>query len=250
MDQQGIESSKNSNEIAQFEIDELFDDMHFKPVTQGLGFHHEEKKKAFKKAVTVTRGISPAISNSSNQISNLGISNPDIQKHISSSPNSREELNAFYGASKTSHEETVNVVEALEPVIELELATKLSQFGAWLIDLLLISSTVLFTTVMLALVSGIKIQILMKLVSANDMFIFSGSLFVIFYLLYFTILDLATSPGKSLMGIYLVKEDSSNVRVINTFSRSLITLISAITLGLPCLIDFQGKLSDSKVVKL
>ena len=248
MNQHSIESSKSSNEIAQFEIDDLFDEMDFKPVTEGLGFHHEETKKSFTKSAIVPRNVSGVSIASSNQVSNLGISNPDIQKHISNNANSREELNAFYSATKSNEIDNVQKVDIVKEVVELVVASKLLQFVAWSIDLLLISSTVLFTTVMLAFVSGIEIQVLIKLVSMKEMLFFTGSLFIIFYLLYFTILDLATSPGKSLLGIYLIKEDNTNVRVINTFLRSLVTLLSMITLGLPSLIDFQGKLSDSKVV--
>jgi len=51
------------------------------------------------------------------------------------------------------------------------------------------------------------------------------------------------------MGIRLLKTDNTNVSVKNTFTRALVSLLSVVALFLPMLLDFQGRLSDTKVVK-
>ena len=95
----------------------------------------------------------------------------------------------------------------------------------------------------------IQFQILSRLISTQDLIVFTSSIFSIYYLLYFTILDLSTSPGKTIMGIRLLRTDNKNVAVKNTFIRALISLVSSVALFLPMLLDFQGRLSDTKVVK-
>jgi hypothetical protein len=79
--------------------------------------------------------------------------------------------------------------------------------------------------------------------------LFGASSFSIFYLSYFSILDLQSTPGKSLLNLHLLRENNKEVSLRDSFFRSVITLLSFVTLGLPCLIDFQGKLTDTKVVE-
>ena len=67
--------------------------------------------------------------------------------------------------------------------------------------------------------------------------------------MYFSILDLSNSPGKTILGIRLVKSDDTQVSAKQTFTRALITLLSGVALFLPTLLDFQGRLSETKVVK-
>jgi uncharacterized RDD family membrane protein YckC len=62
------------------------------------------------------------------------------------------------------------------------------------------------------------------------------------------VLDLTGSPGKTIMGIRLLKLDNKEVTVKNTFTRSAVSLLSFIALFLPMVIDFQGRLSDTKTV--
>ena len=51
------------------------------------------------------------------------------------------------------------------------------------------------------------------------------------------------------MGIRLLRTNDKNVEVKHTFTRALISLLSFVALFLPMVIDFQGRLSDTKVVK-
>jgi len=256
MEQQNL-NAKASDKNILFNMDELdFESMDFKPVTDGLGFHHEEKKSTIIKPSTALKQSNEiATQRARHQVSgvnsDLGISNPDNQREASAH---KSELSAFYGQTSTVAPQAKSTQVAqprkqAKKVVEVELAGKGLQLGAWLIDLILVSLFVIVTTVLLAAVSGIDFRVLAKLVTIQDLAFFTGSLFVLFYMLYFTVLDLATTPGKSLFGITLIKADNEDVRVSQTFTRALVTLISFLAIGLPCLIDFQGKLSDTKVVK-
>ena len=70
-----------------------------------------------------------------------------------------------------------------------------------------------------------------------------------YYLLYFTILDLIGSPGKNLVGIRLIRNDGGRLHFRHTFVRSIITILSSAVLFFPLLMDFQGKLTDTKIVR-
>jgi uncharacterized RDD family membrane protein YckC len=251
MEQQNINETASDKNIL-FNVDGLdLESMDFKPMTEGLGFHHEEKKtKIVKPSVAfknTTEISSPKTRHSVNGVtSNLGISNANNQREISAH---KSELAAFYGEETKVNQKVQKETKIEARTLVKEEAGKLQQFGAWVVDLLLISSIVAMTAALLAAVSGIDIRTLARLVTTNDLIFFTASLFCLFYMLYFTVLDLASTPGKSIFKLQLVKTNNKEVRVTQTFFRSIITLLSFLTIGLPSLIDFQGKLSDTKVVK-
>jgi len=78
-------------------------------------------------------------------------------------------------------------------------ASGVAQLSAWLIDVAMVVSFVALTAALLVAVSGIDYKIFAKIVSNYDLIIFSSSLFTIYYLMYFTILDLSNSPGKTFL---------------------------------------------------
>jgi uncharacterized RDD family membrane protein YckC len=224
----------------------------FKPMTKGLGFHQEQKRSTFAPAPkevkpfgAVARTNTPAKS----------VLNPLSGQTAAATTNHMPSgLEAFYGTKGTSGSQT-NVtekkldLEKLETKTTVKTASAFAQFFAWIIDVLVVTSFVAITGALLVFASGIQYKMFARLISNQDLITFSAAIFSIYYLLYFTILDLTASPGKTVMGIRLVKSDNSNVSVKNTFTRALISLLSSVALFLPMLLDFQGRLSDTKVVK-
>lgn len=240
-------STPKSNQPIQVNLDEFnLDEDSFKPMTKGLGFHHEQKKSSFKVAPKESKTFASA--KTQPMLNSLSTKNTKTiaTQHIPSG------LEAFYGTkaqAKSAEFFELEVEEKIDLKKNFIEASALSQFGAWIIDLLLIASFEIFTGALLILASGIEFKVLARLVSTQDLIAFSGAIFSIYYLLYFTILDLTASPGKTLFGIKLVKSDKGNVAVKNTFTRALVSLLSAVALFLPMLLDFQGRLSDTKLVK-
>lgn len=227
----------------------------FKPMTKGLGFHHEQKRSSFKPApkevkpfgVARTQPKAAAILNT--------LSNKNTAAASQHMPTG---LEAFYGtkgisSNQVQQNDTSKKIEMFEEARESKTSSKLAspsmQLFAWAIDLLVIASFVAVTGALLVLASGIQYEMFARLISKQDLGIFTASIFSIYYLLYFTILDLSASPGKTIIGIRLVKTDNTNVSVKHTFTRALVSLLSSIALFLPTLLDFQGRLSDTKVVK-
>jgi len=220
------------------------DDFDFKPLNEGLGFHHEERKNGIlpqsntkAQNISVTRSTRPAVAKA------LGVSNQAVVKNGLESMNS---LSAFYSEGQA---ESVSEEKSIEEVVKLETARPLLQFAAWLVDVLLVLAISSFLLGLFVLVSGLSFIQFYQLVGMNDLLLFGSVSYSIFYLSYFSILDLQSTPGKSLFKLKLVREDNVDTLLKDSFLRAFITLISFVTLGLPCLIDFQGKLTDTKVVK-
>lgn len=136
-----------------------------------------------------------------------------------------------------------------EKTVSKKAAPQSAQFLAWIVDILVIASFVALTGALLVFASGIELHMYSRLISTQDLSAFAAAIFSIYYLLYFTILDLSATPGKTIFAIRLVKADGSEVSVKHTFTRALISLVSGVALFLPMLLDFQGRLSDTKVVK-
>lgn len=227
----------------------------FKPMTKGLGFHHEQKRSSFKPA---PKEVRPFGSARREQKASTVLSTLSNQNAATASQQMPSGLEAFYGAkgnpgnqnSQNSFENKIELSEVKsETKINYKTAATSAQFFAWAIDLVVIASFVAVTGALLVFASGIQFQMFARLISTQDLAAFTAAIFSIYYLLYFTILDLSASPGKTIMGIRLLKTNNRNVSVKDTFTRALISLLSSVALFLPMLLDFQGRLSDTKLVK-
>ncbi|WP_372652008.1 RDD family protein [Halobacteriovorax sp.] len=223
------------------------DDFDFKPLNEGLGFHHEERKNGIlpqankrNQHISVSRETS-----ATTRTTNLGVSNEGITRNGLESMNS---LSAFYSESQNIEEAPKLEVSDFEPKAkEIVTASSAKQFSAWILDILIVACITASLMALFVAVSGLSFIQFYEVIGQNDLAIFVSVSFSIFYLSYFSILDLQATPGKSLLKLRLIREDGKPVLLKDSFLRSFITLLSFVTLGLPCLIDFQGKLTDTKV---
>jgi uncharacterized RDD family membrane protein YckC len=249
-------SSKNTPPI-QVDLDEFqISEDTFKPMTKGLGFHQDTKRPSFTPAPKETKSFGSAKSPMNPTLNSLPTSMAQTKTAVNNQMPSG--LEAFYGTKpepqnlfeknieKAAREEIKKENAVAAPMVK---ASMISQFFAWIIDVLVIASFVILTGALLVFASGININMYSRLISTQDAIVFGAAIFSIYYLLYFTILDLSASPGKTIFAIRLVKADGGEVSVKHTFGRALISLLSGVALFLPMLLDFQGRLSDTKVVK-
>ena len=239
------ESKPNDASIVFNSSEFSIEDFDFKPLNEGLGFHQEERRNGILptnnnkvKNISVTRNQTPP------RAVGLGISNPKVADKGIQSMNA---LSAFYEESQSIESEQLQEAKLPDEVF-YQVASQSKQFAAWLIDTILVILVSASLLGLFVLVSGLSITQFYQVIGPNDLMFFSASAFSIFYLSYFSILDLQMTPGKSWLKIKLVKENNQEISLKESFLRSFITLISFVTLGLPCVIDFQGKLTDTKVV--
>lgn len=255
---------EKSVEIDDFQLSEES----FKPMTKGLGFHHEPKKQAFKPAPQEskpivhtkslpTQGVPGSITRTQNQ-SFVPMADLSKDNQKTTSAHIPSGLEAFYSsnssvlANNTSVESTFfeeKSKTSTKTVKKHQAAPVVAQLSAYIIDLLLICSFVIFTAALLVLASGIELSMYSRIISQQDLAVFAVAMFSIYYLLYFTILDASSTPGKTIFGLKLVKSDGKPVAVKDSFFRAIISLISGVALFLPLMLDFHGKLTDTKVVK-
>lgn len=229
----------------------------FKPMTKGLGFHQDTKRPSFKPAPKEVKAFGSAKSAVNQTLSSIS-TNIGAPKSTSAANQMPSGLEAFYGA-KPAPTDTQNLFEKpIHDTTEVKkekltsakkAAPQTAQFFAWVIDVLVIASFVALTGALLVFASGIEFTMYSRLISPKDLGIFGAAIFSIYYLLYFTILELSATPGKTIFGIRLVTTSGHEVSVKHTFARALISLISGVALFLPMLLDFQGRLSDTRVVK-
>lgn len=256
MNQDHHSFSSKGNKPIQVDLDEFqISEETFKPMTKGLGFHQDTKRPSFKPAPKEVKPFGSAKTPMNSTLSTLSATTtakPTAQaSHLPSG------LEAFYGATQAPKTETPNLFEQAakkeevkaEKAVSKKAAPQSAQFLAWIIDVMVIASFVILTGVLLVWASGIEFNMYSRLISTQDLAIFGAAIFSIYYLLYFTILDLSATPGKTIFGIRLAKVNGGEVSVKHTFARALISLCSGIALFLPMLLDFQGRLSDTKVVK-
>jgi hypothetical protein len=251
-------TKKKSLTIADFDFSDEIDDLNnlnFKPINKGLGFHKEEKKSV--KKIVKSSSLSPLSARNQPRPDVLSEVKTDFisKDYIAERP---QELSAFY--SSKIEEPAVKKVEKKElnktstkkiisAVRKEKDAAVFLQVAAWCIDLIFIVMILGATLSVLSLFSGIEISYFREMLLRPEISIYIAGLFFIYYLLYFSVLDLAGTFGKSLMGIKLQTVNNKPLRVKHTFVRAFISLTSFLAVGLPLVMDFQGRLSETKVVR-
>lgn len=227
---------KEINSILNNELLDNDEEFSFKPITKGLGFHKEAKRRL------------PVSKPKSIQKTNINVYKPKVELSINDSnplPSELSGLDAFYSGSEVS-------ISSLEEENQLgvgETIRNSDQLLAWLIDVVIILSVQMATMLLLTIVAKTNGIILASLVQSAEMLILTSILFVIYFLLYFSILDVSASPGKTIKGVMLVCSTGGRLEVRHTFTRALIVLLSPCLLFLPLVFNWQSKLSDTTLIR-
>lgn len=225
-------------------------DFLFKPVTDGLGFHNEENEDLFLKKTKRERII---------------VTHPkkvfDSKPVLTEMSINENDLSSFYGSvasEKQNKSLNLNLTE-VGVAVEAESSANLSiksgivvkQFSAWLIDLSLLAVVLVACLTFFLFFSGLSIDSFLSIIAQGESLLLGAGLFVLFYFTYFTFIDRGDSDslGKKLTNLQMISTDGSSVNVFQTFFRSLIVAISIFALCLPLILDFHGKLTDTKIVE-
>ena len=211
------------------------DDFEFRPVTKGLGFHQERRNE--RPTITSVEGIRKS-SHIRPNTTHGHASNLTQTQALRSSPTTKLEQQPF---------SSTRVVENVGP--KEVLAAKGMQFLAWSIDVSIVCLLTWITFEIFAWLTGSRL--LFFRVMGHDLVIaaLACAVFAVYYLAFFTVMDLAGTPGKMIMRLRLVKNGNGPITTRHTLLRSFLTLISFFALGLPMYMDFQGKLSDSRLIR-
>ena len=236
------------------DLDKLFteDSVGFKPVTKGLGFHHKHDSKPTIPTYSVNKGTQNRFQNAPKS---SGVPSSFSSSEAKSHTTVASGLEAFYQTGNTSVETLQE--PSLEPKVQRTTKRKAVQteakasvvFGAWAIDATLITSLNIALHGIFLLMTGMSIESAQVLLADQDFIIFSGVLFSILYLIYFSFFDLGQTIGKGMLGIRLVSEKAEKLTMTQTLTRAGISLASLVLLFFPLVLDFHGKISETKIIE-
>lgn len=225
---------------------DLFEDFDFKPLSEGLGFHHGNKAtEAVKEA---TRVMVERSAHSTRQ--------PVRQVHpfeqhkletqsLSNAPKEfiQNDLALFYNNKQTPVVE-INTEEAVE-----KSASKPLRLMAFIIDTALIAALSIITIEAVSLLTGLPFWL--EFFALDSLTVSTlGVLFSAYFILYFTLLEKfqGRSLGKDLLGLSL--STKSSIPMTKIFFRTLLTLLGFLSLGLTNAVDVPNKITGTKVVHL
>jgi uncharacterized RDD family membrane protein YckC len=233
------------NNIDDLEIDNLLDNNFFKPLTDGLGFHHSTKTE--KEVAISLKEKSLDLKSDFEKRAKL-ISTTQIQTKEPKIPNSMGELSAFYSPV----EKTQEVLElSIQGEAHLDLEADIApRFAAWALDSIIVVSLISLIAITSILVTGIPFSFFSDNIYNLDIsfyIVLFSSLFYIFYFSFFDKTNFST-PGKRILGLRVQQLSGKEISFIQSVNRSIISLLSVSTLGLISFLRFQDKLTDTMVI--
>ena len=249
-----LDTGEEKDFLARLEEGEGRVELHFKPLTTGLGFEHPGekkaeliKKKALRRQFRVGRG------------------NP-----LQVNPVPRGELAPFYGddAAPPTPQIMTKITPPLHPSPQVSRekqggaaptiasstipAQPALRVFAYLVDLMVLALTMALTlgTGGLALSSlGEKIQLSWPLVAEMKFYLLG--VFACYYLFYFTFMDRSesSSVGKALTAIRVCNNAGDRANMGQILLRTVLGVLDAVLLGLPCLLNLKEHLSETRVIR-
>lgn len=235
----------NSDDI---DFDKMFEqDMPFKPLTKGLGFHHEPKDE---QKLGTLKARSKDLEKSLNERAAL-LNKSSVREGFEEKD--MGDLAPFYGVK---NEKPVRAPKAIEEKVKVApSATKakaglVARFAAFALDLAVLLCALAVTFLSILLFSGISLLLVRESLSLEFAAVYVLPVGLLFYFFYFSFFDKTnfSTPGKKMMGLKVVSETSPRVSMAQSFARSAICLASVLSGGMASLLDFQGKLTETKVV--
>lgn len=244
-----IKFDLNEDEIDLNEIN--LDDLSFKPINKGLGFHHETKRSTLNKR--------PTKSTNFNQVTN-NLEKATFKKRSSNSLNGpmieSSEVSEFYKRMDNEDRNQTPQTEQIEPalgktkkIVFHKDATLSQRFGAFIIDIIILSGFMGIIFSGLIKFVNREYDIFKILSSLNYISLLGIILFGVLFIAYFSIIELFTTPGKVLLNIEVIRADGKKLGIRDTISRAVVSFLSVLLFCMPLFLKFQDRLSETRVVR-
>lgn len=222
--------------------EETFDKVN--PVDKGLGFHH--KKLDLKQSRRDHKNMSQKPSGiplpNVNEIKEVEMPKTMSHQGLNNSVEKEFDLNLLRSSEKNAQE---NIDEIVYQPSSVEKVT-----FAWLVDLFVILAFIGGAVFFIISVSGINVGAPLDLMLRKDFLIFLGSFFAVFYLIYFSVLEMLGTPGRMIFGTKLISSrEGEPLHSWQTFVRSLIILVSPLLLLIPLYFGWHNTVSETKSVE-
>lgn len=225
------------------ELDDFFEELNFKPITKGLGFHHSLKEKSDVRTSIKTRSLDLKKDFAKRQLESSRVS----KKNLGKKEVNMGELSAFYSEPEVN-EVNINIVDEVD---EAPVVAMLSRFSAWAIDMMIILSMQLILIVAVIFTAKLPMKTFDSLMLLDGILESFTILTTMFYVFYFTFFDKTnfSSPGKNLLGLKIIGETSNKVTLAQSFMRALISLLSMTLIGLVSILGLTDSLTETKVIR-
>lgn len=228
-----------------FDIDNILDqDDLFKPITDGLGFHHSVKDK---------KEVAISLKNKSLDLKrDLDLRTKQLTQEIKKTSNTIDmgELAPFYKKEEAQSLHTIDLdLEHSQDEEEYETVNIFKRFFAYAVDISLLVITISCAFVASLYSTGLSFNNAKLILNDPLSSILSGLMGCLFYTLYFTFFDKSafSSIGKRLLNIKLVSLEGE-LTFSQTFYRSSLSLISFFSLGLFNILKLEDKLTGTTVI--
>lgn len=224
----------NKTNNAQTPIEDI--EFEFKPITSGLGFHHQKTTEI--KPVFTERTVTAS---------------PMPQAHVAPKKEMnlyQNDLSLFYGQTQAAPEDLLPE-EKVEEEKYYRLADKAPRVFAYLFDLFSVAAVLgLVLTVMARTISMDLLDVWMQY--PNEITPLVLTLFCGFYLIYFSVFEKTSQStlGKSMFGLRVMGLNDKPLTLSSLFVRSTVSLLNFISLGLFSYFDLQNKITQSKVIRI
>ena len=211
---------------------------------KGLGFHapkkRDEKKIAQKKSFKLNNQVFQGQKN----ISQMSV--PKTKSDDTFAGEASVDLNIF---NQVGQNNEVKISSLEEEKVQLNPSKPDKVFFAWFVDTLIVLLVIAAAMIMLFTLTGIPLSNLSQFLSHKSSIGFVSLFFLVFYLIYFSILDLGTSPGKALLGTSIESTNESQLRLSQTFTRALIQITSIFFLFIPLYFGLHNEWSQTRSVE-
>jgi len=225
------------------DIDKIFDQAkNIKPITEGLGFHHEKKSDEKLSLNSKKSMLESDLENRSKTIINKSMT-----KKTFGNSATMGDLSAFY--EKPQIESVDPIVNKTEKVI-CEDASVGERLLAYVLDVFAV--TAIFTSIIaLSIIASPLPQDLLIRGFLDYSFVYDGlALYSLLFIFYFSFFDRSefSTLGKNIMGIKL-RSINGKVTYSQTLLRSVSLLIGMATFGLTSLLGLNNILSRTELTK-
>ena len=213
---------------------------------KGLGFHHKknELKQGAGQKTSMKRKRTGIPLPKITEIKEVPL--PTTLNHTgnTSKITSPIELTSIAKESNESNEK-LNQVEIVYQSSSVEKVA-----FAWLVDFFVIATFLSAAVFLIFNISGISIGKPTEIILRADFLIFFTTFFVVFYFIYFTVLELLGTPGRMFFGTKLIStKNSGALHSGQTFLRALIIVTSPFLLLIPLYFGWHDKVSETRSVE-
>lgn len=225
--------------------EDFFEDFDFRPVTEGLGFHHAKKHE---EAIQIARAQVAEKSSASRSTPRSEHPFTNLQTSTMTAPTQsyvQSDLSLFYKQ---------NVAVIPEDVQEPELskaAPRAIRAVAFTMDMMVLLAMTWMT--LGAVEYFTELPLLVSLINGqSDVLLSASVLFAGNFVIYFTILEKfqGASLGKEVLGLRVVDVNHQPISLIRAANRSIATLLGFMSLGFTAWMDLTGKTTDTQVVRV